>query len=174
MHYAAMIDLSRVTHYYVACGYTDLRLGIDGLATIVMTQYGLELQEDSLFLFCGRRTDRIKALYWAGDGYVLLYKRLSNGRFQWPRSETELRRLEPQLFRWLMEGLQIEQPKAIRKSKKETYINSKMKKSCTICRIYGIIITVKAVTCFVSEERETKQKSTGVRGSFEAERAGEC
>ena len=55
-----MIDLSRVTNYYVACGYTDLRLGIDGLAALVMTQYGKELQEDSLFLFCCRRTDRIK------------------------------------------------------------------------------------------------------------------
>lgn len=110
-----MIDLGRVTDYYIACGYTDLRLGIDGLAAIVVTQHGKELREDSLFLFCGRRTDRIKALYWAGDGYVLLYKRLSNGRFQWPRSKTELRRLEPQSFRWLMEGLQIEQPKAIRK-----------------------------------------------------------
>ena len=88
-----MIDLSRVTNYYVACGYTDLRLGIDGLSALVMTQYGLDLQEDSLFLFCGRRTDRIKALYWAA----------------------ELRRLEPRSFRWLMEGLQIEQPKAIRK-----------------------------------------------------------
>ena len=82
MLYVTMIDLSRVTNYYVACGYTDLRLGIDGLAAIVMTQYGVELQEDSLFLFCGRRTDRIKALYWSGDGYVLLYKRLSNGHFQ--------------------------------------------------------------------------------------------
>ena len=108
-----------VRKVYCAVGYTDLRKGIDGLAAIVMTQYGLELQEDSLFLFCGRRTDRIKALYWAGDGYVLLYKRLNNGRFQWPRSEVELRRLEPQSFRWLMEGLQIEQPKAIRKSKKK-------------------------------------------------------
>lgn len=119
MLYVTMIDHSRVTNYYVACGYTDLRLGIDGLAAIVMTQYGVELQEDSLFLFCGRRTDRIKALYWSGDGYVLLYKRLSNGRFQWPRNETELRKLEPQSFRWLMEGLQIEQPKAIRKGKKK-------------------------------------------------------
>ena len=102
-----MIDLSKVHNYYVACGYTDLRLGIDGLAAVVTQQYGSHLDEESLFLFCGRRTDRIKALYWSGDGYILLYKRLSNGRFQWPRAEAELRLLDPQSFRWLMEGLKV-------------------------------------------------------------------
>lgn len=116
----AMIDLSRVRNYYVACGYTDLRRGIDGLASIVVTQYGMELREDSLFLFCGRRTDRIKALYWSGDGYVLIYKRLTGGSFQWPRSPEELKSLDAQSFRWLMEGLKIEQPKAIRKSKQKS------------------------------------------------------
>ena len=114
-----MIDLSQAENYYVACGYTDLRRGIDGLAAIVTQQYGRSMEEDSLFLFCGRRTDRIKALYWCGDGYILLYKRLSNGAFQWPRSEAELRRLDNQTFRWLMEGLKIEQPKAIRKGAKK-------------------------------------------------------
>ena len=110
-----MIDLSQVRRYYVACGYTDLRRGIDGLAAIVTQQYGGRLDEESLFLFCGRRTDRIKALYWSGDGYLLLYKRLSNGSFQWPRSEVELRLLDPQTFRWLMVGLSMEQRTAIRK-----------------------------------------------------------
>ena len=104
-----MIDLTKVRNYYIACGYTDLRLGIDGLAAVVTQQYGSHLDEESLFLFCGRRTDRIRALYWCGDGYILLYKRLSNGKFQWPRSEAELRLLDPQSSRWLMEGLRIEQ-----------------------------------------------------------------
>ena len=112
-----MIDLGRVQKYYVACGYTDLRRGIDGLAAIVSAQYGQELREDSLFLFCGRRTDRIKALYYSGDGYVLLYKRLSNGAFQWPRSEQELRLLDVRSFRWLMEGLKPDQPRAIQRDK---------------------------------------------------------
>ena len=110
-----MIDLRHVRNYYVACGYTDLRRGIDGLASIVMQQYGTSLDEESLFLFCGRKTDRLKALYYSGDGYILLYKRLNNGRFQWPRSEAELRKLDAQSFRWLMEGLEIEQKRAIRK-----------------------------------------------------------
>ena len=114
-----MIDLSKVRNYYVACGYTDLRFGIQGLAAIVTQQYGKTMDEESLFLFCGRRTDRIKALYWSGDGYILLYKRLSNGHFQWPRSEEELRLMDHQSFRWLMEGLKVEQKTAIRKEKQK-------------------------------------------------------
>ena len=112
-------DASGFRQVYIACGYTDLRRGIDGPASIVMQQYGTELDEESLFLFCGRRTDRIKALYFSGDGYILLYKRLNNGRFQWPRSEAELRKLDAQSFRWLMEGLEIEQKKAIRKCRQK-------------------------------------------------------
>ena len=57
---------------YLACGYTDLRRGIDGLATIIEQQFRLDPCSDALFLFCGRRTDRIKALYWEGDGFLLL------------------------------------------------------------------------------------------------------
>ena len=102
----------RKCRVYVACGYTDLRLGIDGLASLVESQFQIDPFSSSLFLFCGRRRDRIKALYWEDDGFVLLYKRLENGSFQWPRNETEARAITPQQFRWLMEGLSIDQPKA--------------------------------------------------------------
>ena len=64
---------------YIACGYTDLRRGIDGLASIVQSQFQLDPFQKMLFLFCGRRQDRIKGLYWEGDGFLLLYKRLENG-----------------------------------------------------------------------------------------------
>ncbi len=114
-----MIDFSNVHHYYIACGYTDLRRGIDGLAAMVSNQFQATISEDSIFLFCGRRTDRIKALYFSGDSYTLLYKRLTNGQFQWPRSEAELRELDQQAFRWLMEGLNVEQKKAIKKVEKQ-------------------------------------------------------
>lgn len=107
-----MFDYSKVSNYYIACGYTDMRKQIDGLAAIVEYQFHKKFDEESLFLFCGRRSDRIKALYWDGTGYVLLYKRLTEKRFQWPRSEEELKQLTQQEFRWLMEGLSVTQTKA--------------------------------------------------------------
>ena len=49
---------------------------------------------------------------------MLLYKRLEKGKFQWPRSESEALSITPQQYRWLMEGLSIQQPKATRKIEK--------------------------------------------------------
>ena len=115
-----MLDFSRVQNYYIAYGYTDMRKQIDGLAALVQTQFGQEMEETSLYLFCGRRADRIKALYWDGTGYILLYKRLMEKRFQWPRNEKELKKLTQQEFRWLMEGLSITQPKAFVQGKPGT------------------------------------------------------
>ena len=105
-------DFTGADRVLLLAGYTDLRRGIDGLASIVQQQFHLDPFTNALFLFCGRRSDRIKALYWEGDGFVLLYKRLESGSFQWPRSEAEARELTPQQYRWLMEGLNIDQPKA--------------------------------------------------------------
>ena len=102
-----MLDFSGVTDYYIRCGYTDMRKQIDGLAALVRLEYGMELDEHSIFLFCGRKADRIKALHWDGTGYVLLIKRLAEMRFQWPRNEEELKLVTKQQFRWLMEGLSI-------------------------------------------------------------------
>jgi len=107
-------DFTGAGHVYIACGYTDIRKGIDGLAAIVQQSFLIDPFSSSLFLFCGRRRDRIKGLYWEGDGFVLLYKRLEKGKYQWPRSEIEAKELTPQQFRWLMEGLAVEQPKAHR------------------------------------------------------------
>ena len=107
-------DFTGADQVYIACGYTDLRKGIDGLARLVQQQFELDPFTNTLFLFCGRRRDRIKGLYWEKDGFILLYKRLEQGAYQWPRSESGVKTLTRQQYRWLMEGLQIEQPKAHR------------------------------------------------------------
>ena len=101
---------------YLAVGYTDMRRSIDGLAAMVQQVFHLEPCVRNLYLFCGKRGDRIKALFWEGDGFLLMYKRLENGgRFQWPRRESEARLISSQQLRWLLEGLSIEQPKALKK-----------------------------------------------------------
>ena len=71
-------------------GYTDMRKSIDGLMAIVRDTCELDPYSNSLFLFCGRRCDRIKALHFEKDGFCLYYKRLDNGRFQWPRDPSEV------------------------------------------------------------------------------------
>ena len=100
---------------YIVCGRTDLRYGIDSLAG-VLRSLGIEnpAAANTLYLFCGRRSDRIKGLVWEGDGFLLLYKKLVNGSFQWPRNASEVKSLTAKQFRWLMEGLTIEPRKSVK------------------------------------------------------------
>ena len=111
-----LADISGVNAIYIITGYTDMRKSIDGLCAIVEKQLKVDrVSGNSLFLFCGRRSDRIKALLRETDGFVLIYKRLSaQGRYRWPRNKSEVRNLTWREFDWLMSGLDIEQPKAIR------------------------------------------------------------
>ena len=107
-------DITVAKDIYLACGYTDMRKSLDGLAALVQESFGMDPFAPTLYLFCGKRRDRIKALLWEGDGFVMLYKRLENGNFKWPRSSEEVRPLSWKEFNWLMDGLEVDQPKAIR------------------------------------------------------------
>ncbi len=114
-------DVSKVSNIYIITGRTDMRRGIDGLMSIVSHTYELDPYSSSLYLFCGRRCDRIKALLYEKDGFTLFYKRLESGRYQWPRNKNEALKIDRQQFRWLMEGLEIEQPKAIQQVKNRNF-----------------------------------------------------
>ena len=107
-------DIAVCENIYIACGYTDMRKSIDGLAAVVQQQFRLDPFRPILFLFCEKKATDSKPFYGKGDGFVLLYKRLENGRFQWPRNEQECRPISWQEFRWLMEGLRIDQKSAIK------------------------------------------------------------
>ena len=104
---------------YIVTGYTDMRKGIDGLAQIVAGSVGKDVYSKAVYLFCGRNNTKMKALVWDGDGFLLLYKRLDNGRYRWPRTECEAKQLTSQQLRWLMEGLEIEQKRAIKPGKRK-------------------------------------------------------
>lgn len=100
------VDIKKII---VLTGRTDLRRGIDGLVSLVKLRYGLNpIEKGVLFLFCGIKKDRIKGIFFEGDGFVLVYKRLSQGRYQWPRNESEAKNLTFQQFCQLMDGFSIE------------------------------------------------------------------
>lgn len=89
---------------------------------VVQQQFQLDPFANTLFLFCGRNRKRMKALLWEGDGFVQLYNRLENGSFKWPRNESELKPITWQQFRWLMEGLPIEQKQSIKPAQKSNFL----------------------------------------------------
>lgn len=93
---------------FIATGYTDLRRGIDGLAGIIRFQFQLDpYDKNTLFLFCGKKNDRIKALLWEGDGFLLMYKRVDNGSFKWPRSLGDALEIDEEQYARLMQGFEI-------------------------------------------------------------------
>ena len=74
---------------YLACGKTDMRKNINGLAAIVEGSFKLDPFEGALFVFCNRSKDRLKILVWDTDGFLLCFKRLEKGRFRWPEPGEE-------------------------------------------------------------------------------------
>lgn len=109
-------DISSAINIYIVTGYTDMRKSIDGLCAIINQQLKEVPDAHSIYLFCGKRCDRIKVLLRETDGYVLLYKRLDvvQGKYHWPRSISDVKPITWQQFDWLMSGLEIEQSKAIK------------------------------------------------------------
>lgn len=105
-------NTAKIKRVVLACGTVDLRKGVDGLSMIIGNKYGQNpFEKGTLFLFCGRRTDRIKGLLWQGDGFLLLYKRLEDGSLTWPRTTEEAAEITEEQFKYLMLGLNPLDPK---------------------------------------------------------------
>lgn len=98
---------------YLACGATDLRKSIDGLAAIVTYSFELDVFEGSLFVFCNRDRDKLKILHWDNNGFWLYYRRLERGRFRWPKqADTSPLAITRRQLQWLLDGLSLEQRQA--------------------------------------------------------------
>ena len=114
-----------ISKVFIACGYTDLRFGVDGLANEIQNAFQLDpFDEGTMFLFCGRSATKIKGLLWEGDGFLMLYKRLENGKFHWPRNSDEMRLLDDEQYEWLMKGLAVD-PGILRSNPKKVSLCSK-------------------------------------------------
>src|ERR671935_176679 len=105
-----MIGFPADTRIWIACGATDMRKGFDGLAAIVQLQLAEDPFSGQLFVFRGRRGDRVKLLWWDGDGLCLFAKRLERGSFVWPRAEEGVVVLSRAQLSMLLEGIDWRMP----------------------------------------------------------------
>jgi transposase len=80
-----VLTLPPSVRIYLASEPIDMRRGHDGLAEIVRQQWAVDLYAGHLFVFVGRRFDRVKILFWDRGGFVVYYKRLERGRFRLPK-----------------------------------------------------------------------------------------
>jgi transposase len=93
---------------YLYRGIVDMRKSINGLSAIVEQELGLSPFAPRLFVFCNRRRDKIKILYWERSGFVLWYKRLEKARFPWPRRDKEgVLEMTGRELNWLLDGIDL-------------------------------------------------------------------
>ncbi len=84
-----MLNFSAAIPVFLACGDTDMRKSINGLAAIIQNSFELDPFEQALFVFCNRQRNRLKILTWEDNGFWLHFKRLERGRFKWPLAGEE-------------------------------------------------------------------------------------
>jgi transposase len=98
---------------HLACGATDMRKSIDGLAATVQLTFDLDPFSEAWFVFCNKERNKLKLLRWDCNGFWLYYRRLERGRFQWPSSSEALSKpVTHRELSWLLDGLNLEQKRA--------------------------------------------------------------
>ncbi|MCP5182862.1 MAG: IS66 family insertion sequence element accessory protein TnpB [Pseudomonadales bacterium] len=105
-----MIALPPGVRIWLCAGVTDMRKGFDGLAVLVQQQLSADPFSGQLFVFRGRRGDRIKVLWWDGDVLCLFMKRLEAGRFVWPQAASGSVALTAAQLSMLLEGIDWRRP----------------------------------------------------------------
>jgi len=103
------------SHIFIACGPTDFRKQIDSLVAMVNLQFKLDpFSDQCAFIFCNKRKNSIKVLRYDKNGFVLASKKLLNEmKFQWPKDVAETKEITSQQLEWLLQGLSMEQKKAL-------------------------------------------------------------
>jgi len=107
-----VLNASANVSVYLACGSTDLRKSIDGLAAIVQEGFQLDPCSSSWFVFCNRQRDKLKILHWEHNGFWVYYRRLERGTFAWPVASSSPMKIDSRQLRWLLDGLSLNQRQA--------------------------------------------------------------
>ena len=105
-----MIGFAAGTRVWLAAGVTDMRRGFDGLASIVQGALLEDPFSGHVFVFRGRKGDRVKVLWWSGDGMCMFAKRLEYGHFIWPEARSGSVHLTQAQLAMLLEGIDWRRP----------------------------------------------------------------
>jgi len=108
--------ISEYSGIYLACGATDLRRSVDGLAHIVKQDFQMDPFGNYLFLFCNKRRNRMKGLCWDSSGFCIVYKRLdgAGAKFAWPEKlDAAGRGISVEQLKLLMGGLSVDPPRGV-------------------------------------------------------------
>lgn len=115
-----MLNIDKVNTVYLACGITDLRKSIDGLALLVETQLKLDPFEKALFVFCNKQLNRIKVLHF-DQGFWLYYYRLESGRLKWSTTKEEALKINKEELSWLLKGYEVRTASKFKEIKEKNY-----------------------------------------------------
>lgn len=103
------LDQGLRVRVFLCTSPTDMRKGFDTLAVLVRDGLGYDPMSGHLFMFVGRRRDRLKILYWDRDGWALWYKRLEQGTFRMPVAKPDAASIELKAseLAMLLEGIDL-------------------------------------------------------------------
>ena len=102
-----MLSFQAAVKVYLCTRHCDMRRSFDGLSMMVEQLIGRNPYTGHLFVFCNRRSDRVKILYWDRDGWAIWYTRLEAGTFQFPFSETGRKEIAAWELGVLLEGIDL-------------------------------------------------------------------
>lgn len=100
-----MINSKKIKKVHFACGVTDMRKSIDGLAIIIQERFKLDPFSEALFVFCNKHKNILKILHWDYNGFWIYTKRLEKGKFKWPESENDTIRADLNELYFFFRGL---------------------------------------------------------------------
>lgn len=105
-----MLKLDESLRIYLSLEAIDMRKSINGLSICVVEGLACNPQDRALYIFYNRSRNKVKCLYWDRNGFVLIYKRLEKGRFQFSKSLAgDVYELTHQQLDWLLAGFDFVQ-----------------------------------------------------------------
>ena len=102
-----MLSFPSAVKIFLCCENTDMRKSFDSLAVLVKNIIHHDPLSGHIFVFCNRRADRLKLLYWDRDGFAIWYKRLEKGIFSLPQINDSSCVIDHRQLTMILEGVDI-------------------------------------------------------------------